>query len=134
MSGSPAFELQKAVYARLNGDTTLVTTLGASVYDDTPDKSNYPYVVIGECTEVPNDTMGTTGRDMTLTIHAWSQKPGKKQVKDILSRIDQLLDRWTPTVVGWNSVQMLFEFSESFRDEDGITRHGVARYRTHNHQ
>lgn len=131
MSGSPSWNLQSAVYTRLSGDTTLVTTLGAAVYDHVPAKATFPYVIIGDDTEVPNDTMGVTGRDMTLTIHSWSQYQGWKQVKEIQNRVDLLLDRWAPTVTGWNAVQMAQEFFESFMDPDGVTRHGVSRYRIH---
>lgn len=135
MSGSPAWPLQSAVFARLNGDTTLVTTLGAKVYDAVPQSAAFPYVVIGDDTESPRDTMGTTGRDTTITIHSWSRYVGKKQVKDIANRVDELLDRWTPTVAGWNAVQMLNDFGpETFLDPDGITRHGVSRYRVHTYQ
>jgi hypothetical protein len=134
MSGSPAWPIQEAVYSRLNGDATLVTTLGASVYDAVPDGAPFPYVVIGDDTEAPNDTMGRTGRDTTLTIHTWSQAIGKQETKRIQDRVDELLDRWSPTVAGWSASYMLNEFRESFMDPDGKTRHGVSRYRIHNHQ
>lgn len=134
MSGSPSWPLQQAVFTRLSTDVTLVTTLGAAVYDNVPTSAAFPYVAIGDDTEAPNDTMGTTGRDTTLTIHTWSRYVGKKQTKEIQNRIDVLLDRWLPTVTGWNAVQMLQEFRESFLDPDGITRHGVQRYRIHNYQ
>lgn len=134
MSGSPQWVLQQAIYARLNGDAELTTTLGAAVYDEVPDGAAFPYVSIGEVTENPRDTMGTTGRDTTVTVHVWSQYPGSKEVKQIQNRVDELLDRWTPTVAGWNETQMLQEFFETFRDPDGLTRHGVSRYSVHLHQ
>jgi len=134
MSGSPSLPLQGAIMTRLSTDATLTTTLGAAVYDRVPDSAAFPYVVIGDDTEAPNDTMSVTGRDLTVTIHSWSQYPGKKQVKEIASRIDVLLDRWKPTVTGWNTVHMLHEFFESFTDPDGVTRHGVSRYRVHTYQ
>ncbi len=131
MPGSPSFPLQEAIYSRLSGDATLVTTFGAAVYDDVPDSAPFPYVAIGEITEVANDTMGKTGRDLTVTVHAWSQYKGMKQVKQVQNRVDLLLDRWAPTVTGWAATEMLQEFFETFRDPDGTTRHGVARYRVH---
>lgn len=133
MSGSPTWPLQQAIYTRLSGDTELVTTLGAAVYDFVPDSAPFPYVTIGDVTEAPNDTMGRTGRDMTVTVHIWSQYAGNKQVMQIADRVDDLLDRWAVTVTGWNATHMLQEFFETFRDPDGKTRHGVARYRTHTH-
>lgn len=134
MSGSPSWPLQQAIWSRLNGDSTLTTTLGAAVYDDTPDGAAFPYVVVGDVTEAPRDTMGTTGRDSTVTLHVWSQYPGMKQVKEIANRVDVLLDRWRPTVSGWNATDIQLEFFETMRDPDGITRHGVLRYRLHTHQ
>lgn len=131
MSGSPSWGLQQAMYTRLSGDTELTSTLGAQVYDHVPDSAAFPYVVIGDITEAPNDTMGKTGRDMTVTVHSWSQAKGFKQVMQIQDRVDDLLDRWSPTVSGWSAVQMLQEFFETFRDPDGVTRHGVSRYRIH---
>jgi hypothetical protein len=134
MSGSPAWLLQQAVFTRLNDDATLTSTLGAAVYDNVPDGSPFPYVAIGDITEAPNDTMGTTGRDSTVTIHVWSQAAGFKETKQILDRVDALLDRWAPTLAGWNASDMGQEFIETMRDPDGITRHGVSRYRSHTHQ
>lgn len=131
MPGSPSWPLQQSVYTRLNADTELVTTLGAAVYDHVPDSAAFPYVVIGDATEAPRDTMARTGRDVTLTVHLWSQTKGMKQVDEIADRVDDLLDRWAPTVTGWSATTMLREFYENMRDPDGMTRHGVARYRIH---
>lgn len=131
MPGSPSGSLQQAMYTRLSSDATLVTTLGAQVYDNVPDSAAFPYVVIGDVTEGPNDTMGKTGRDLTVTVHSWSQTKSWKQIKDVQNRVDLLLDRWAVTVTGWSATHMLQEFFETFRDPDGVTRHGVARYRVH---
>lgn len=133
MSGSPARPLQEAVYARLSGDTTLVTTLGCDVFDHVVDAESFPYVAIGDITEVRNSTMGRTGRDFTMTLQIVSQFNGYDQVNDIHNRVDQLLDRWAPTVTGWNATQMQHEFFETFRDPDGLTRHGRSRYGIHIH-
>lgn len=132
MTGSPWWPLQQAIYTRLSGDSELTSTLGAGVYDHVPDSAAFPYVVIGDITSVPNDTMGLTGRDLTVVVHSWSQAKGMKQIAEIADRVDDLLDRWAPTVTGWSATKMLNEFGpESFRDPDGISRHGVARYRIH---
>lgn len=137
MSGSPQWLLQTAIYSRLTGDATLTALLASStaVYDDVPDGVAFPYLTIGQFTGAPRDTMGTTGRDVTVTVHAWSQYEGKKEAEQILSRVDEMLDRWQPTISGWNPTVMLHEFGPEIMDDpDGITRHGVSRYRLHLHQ
>lgn len=135
MSGSPASPFQDAIYTRLSGDATLVTTLGAGVYDVVPDRAAFPYVTIGEQTEAPNDTMGKTGRDVTITVHIWtrdSESRSKQPAQLLMNRVDALLDRWALSVSGWNATEMLFDGGDGpFRDEDGLTIHGVRRYRTH---
>lgn len=131
MPGSPSWPLQQSMLTRLNTDAALTTTLGAQVYDHVPDSAAFPYVVIGDVTEATNDTMARTGRDVTVTVHCWSRGPGMKQIKQIANRVDFLLDRWAPSVSGWTATTMLREFFETFRDADGKTRHGVARYRVH---
>jgi hypothetical protein len=40
-----------------------------------------------------------------------------------------ILHRASLTKTGYNVVDCLFEFSETFVDVDGRTRHGVQRYR-----
>lgn len=130
MPGSPGAPVQAAVYARLSGDATL--TALCDVYDIPPDRAELDYLTIGEQTESPNDTMGKTGRDVTITIHSWTQGRTKLSNQNILNRVDALLDRWTPTVTGWNATEMLFDGGDGpFRDEDGLTLHGVRRYRAH---
>lgn len=134
MSGSPSWLLQQAIYTRLSGDTELVTTLGCDVYDVVPQGATFPYVAIGDVTEDPNDTMGRTGRDLAVPFHIYSQYAGKKEVKLIHERIDELLDRWAPTITGWNATQMQHEFFETSTEQDGITHRGESRYGVHAHQ
>lgn len=134
MSGSPASPFQTAIYTRLSGDATLLA-LCPNVYDVAPDNAGFPRVTIGEQTEAPNDTMGTTGRDVTITVHVWTRNPesrSKQPNQLILNRVDALLDRWAMSVTGWNATEMLFDGGDGpFTDEDGLTQHGVRRYRSH---
>lgn len=130
---SPSWELQDAAFDRLAADATLETLLGAAdrILDDAPEKQAYPYIIVGEDSELPNETMGTVGVEQTLVFHIWSQYKGSKQVKQIHARMKALLHRWQPTASGWDTTQMLFEFFEIVRDPDGITRHGISRYRVY---
>lgn len=134
MSGSPQWVLQQAVYTRLTADADLNALVGSGIYDHVPAKSAFPYITIGDVTEVPNDTMQTSGRDVTLTLHYWSQAKGMKETHQIHDAVTASLDRWQGSIAGWGVTQMLLEFYDTFRDPDGVTRHGVARFRVHAHQ
>ena len=123
------FALQEALYARLNNDSTLTDTNGASVYDEVPEGSSFPYVVIGETTALEYGTKDVDGSENTVTIHVWSQYRGAKETKNIMDRIHDLLHDYNLSVTGANLINLRFEFLDLIRDPDGITRHGVMRFR-----
>ena len=123
------FALQEAIYARLNNDSTLTSTYGASVFDEVPEGSSYPYVTIGESTALDYSTNDVNGSEQTLTLHVWSQYRGSKETKNILDRLHDLLHNYSLSVTGANLINLRLEFSDLLRDPDGITRHGVVRFR-----
>ena len=123
------FALQEAIYTRLNDDNTLSVTNGASVYDEVPEGTSYPYVTIGETTALDYSTNDVNGSEQTLTLHVWSQYRGTKESKNIMDRLHDLLHNYSLSVSGANLINLRFEFSDLIRDPDGITRHGVVRFR-----
>ena len=40
------FQLQQALFTKLNSDNTLTDTLGAAVHDDVPASITYPFMVV----------------------------------------------------------------------------------------
>ena len=123
------FALQEAIYTRLSNDSTLTDTNGASVYDEVPEGSSYPYVTIGETTALDYSTKDVNGSEQTLTLHVWSQYRGAKESKNIMDRLHDLLHNYSLSVTGANLINLRLEFSDLLRDPDGITRHGVVRFR-----
>ena len=141
MTADSQWPLQQAVYDALSGDAVLQGLTGqvpARVFDHvpqetwrTPDSSGAfpPYVVIGLSTVREFDSKTEDGCDQTLTIHTWSRHRGFKEAKQIMSAVVDVLDRGALTVAGHALIQLRFEFSDSFLEEDGMTRHGVQRFR-----
>lgn len=137
MRASAHFDLQTALFALFTADTTLATLAPGGVHDHV-DQDALPldangkkaaYIVVGDQTEIPDDTHDHAGRQLTATVHVWSEYEGNKETAGIISRITALLDRTTSLVVGteWETVDCVFEFSTIMREDVG--RHGVARYR-----
>jgi hypothetical protein len=121
-------EVQKAVFTNLEADG-VITAAGIPIYDDVPQDSVYPYIVIGDDTGIEWDTNDTTGIEATITIHAWSRERGRKQVKTIMGYIYDALHRKSLAVSGLSVVDCVWEFSETLVETDNITRHGVTRFR-----
>ncbi len=125
------WEFQQALFTVLSGDSNLTTTLGASIYDDVPDQQavTFPYVTIGEDTMLDYSTKDVVGSDVTVNLHVWSRYRGSKEVKQVMDRVHTLLHDSNLTVTGRNLINLRSEFSDVLRDPDGITRHGVMRFR-----
>ena len=123
------FALQSTIYSTLSGDGNLTTTLGASVFDDVPESTSFPYVQICEDNVTEFDTKDVNGSETTLTLHIWSEYKGSKETKQIMDRVHDLLHDSSLSVSGFNLINLRFEFGDIMRDPDGKTRHGVMRFR-----
>lgn len=116
--------LQQAIYARLSA------VVSVAVYDHTPQDVAFPYVVIGEDdTVIPFDTDDSVGAESTINIHVWSRYRGWKEVKEIQREVYQALHRYELSVTGAHVVTVEFDDARTFLDQDGLTRHGVTRFR-----
>jgi hypothetical protein len=119
--------LQIAVQNKLSGGLSVPVYSASNV----PDNAAGVYVTIGNDTHIPWDTDGNTGWESTITIHSWdtTTKRSYGPVKQAMGYITGLLHRQTVILSGYNNVAIDEEFSETFIDSDGLTRHGVQRFR-----
>ena len=120
--------LQKTVFDALDGDSAL-QSLVTDVFDFVPETTAFPYVKVGEETAVDNGTKTLQGNDHTLVIHTFSRYRGSKETKEIMSRIYALLHESSLTVSGASLVNLRFEFSDIIKENDGLTTHGLQRFR-----
>lgn len=116
--------LQQAVFDQLSNYPDMPT-----VYDDVPVDAAFPYVVIGEDTHIPFDTDDSLGSESTVTLHVWSRYRGKKEAKEIQALIYDAMTRHPLVLDAHDLITIEFEYSEVVLDPDGITRHGVQRFR-----
>ena len=126
-----SFALQQAIFTALD-NATINDVDGNSitgVFDDVPENTAYPYVVIGEETATNIDTKDKDAHEHTLTIHVWSQYRGRKEIKNIMSSVYTTLHNASITVSGASLVNIIHEFENTLTEADGITRHGVMRFR-----
>jgi hypothetical protein len=127
---SPAWELQKAVYAALKDDGALVALLGGQrVYDDVPRGAAFPYVTFGSATVRDWSTGTETGCEHLITLRAWSKAGGEKEVHLVLEAIRAALHEAALTLDAHRLVNLRYEASDTLRGTDGETYQGVARFR-----
>jgi hypothetical protein len=121
--------IQAAIYGALTANAPFMA-LVRGVYDDVPESAAFPYVSIGDATEIAWDCFGQDGSDATITMHVWSTYRGMSEAQRINTLMIGVLDNQTGlTVTGYGLVVLNKEFTETLRDPDGITRHIVTRFR-----
>lgn len=123
-------ETQAAMYARLTGDGTLMARV-TGIYENVPEGTAMPYVVLGLATEVPANAFGgTDGREVTHTLHVWTTNADSDTGKLIVGDLNRLLDHQTLTLTGAAAnVLCEYEYGESLPDPDGLSRQHIVRYR-----
>ena len=121
--------IQRAVYGRLTGDGALMGSI-TGVFDYVPETDVYPFVVIGEATEIPDNRHGGFGRQTVVTLHVWTKYRGHSKGLAIAARITALLDHQPLTIDGLAHVATRFEFSQTLTDPEPTAeiRHLVIRY------
>ena len=120
----PLAEVQKAIFDALT--PAVAPTL---VLDQAGPNQPYPYVTIGEFIGGQADALTRQGNDLELTIHVWSRQPGFQQAGDLMTAIKNALDRQKFVITGAQWVDTVWNYAQTLRDADGITRHGVLRFR-----
>ena len=123
-----AVAVQTSVYNALNGNSSLTSSV-SGIYDFVPESTTFPYVKVGDQTMVDEGTKNKKGSDFTLIVHTFSRYRGSKEIKEIMSLVYDILHESSLTISGAMN-NMRFEFSDIIKESDGLTTHGVQRFRT----
>lgn len=94
------------------------------VYDHVPSDAPKPYVVIGEPLETDFDVKHGQTVDTQITLHTWSNKPGKTESYKLLQAIQDAL-KPKLAVTGYKVECVTRVTCRVFDDIDGVLRHGV---------
>jgi hypothetical protein len=121
-------QLQETIYEVLSAGVT------ADVYDYVPDGAAVPYVRIGEETCIEWDTDDANGFEVTVTVHSWSRYAGMLELKNMMMEVYRVLHNQPLVVEGYHVVLCRQEYSDSMTEDDGLTRHGVQRFRVLMHE
>ena len=116
--------LHAAIYAKLD------TALSVPIYSAVPQGDAEPaFVTMDGFRANRNDTDTETGFDGTIDVHVWTEYEGWKELCTLQTTIYNAMHRTALTVTGHAVIDVQQEFSEMRRDPDGITKHGIQRFR-----
>lgn len=117
-------DIQAAIYQALSEAPGM-----PPVYDNVPQDAAFPYVVIGDDISTPFDDDCGVGANTLVTIHVWSVYRGRQEVKNIMALIYAALQRVQLPLSNGYTVTCNFDWQHSMLDPDGVTRHGIIRFR-----
>jgi hypothetical protein len=126
---APALAMQKAVYAALVADTATGALIGDRIYDAVPRAATFPYASFGDGTVRDWSTGTEDGAEHRLVLHAWSRERGRRETWTILAALKDALHDAALELEGHALINLRFEFADAALDPDGITWHGVIRFR-----
>ncbi len=91
-------QVQQGIFGKLAADSVLMDMITA-LYDQVPERAQFPYAVIGDGNYTTLRTRTALGGSCVMRIRVYSQKPGRKEILQILDRIYGLLHLGTLTLV-----------------------------------
>ena len=122
---SPFLPLHQAQRDRIVAET------GFKVYDDFPGQDvAMPYVIMGEVSGRDWSDKFSAGQEVTSTLHVWSGYPGRKEAAEMMDKVLRALSS-AALYLGqeFRAVYSGLDLSEIIIDIDGVSRHGVLRFR-----
>lgn len=146
---NPANAIQAAIVTLLRADTTLagllapikeVTPVTPAVVDQPAEGQAKPYVRVGDHISIPDNDHTSRGREVTETIHVWTQARTNKQGQAIADVVTALLDHQVASLSaalaagGHKCVTIRQEFDQALEDPDPQIRHHVLRFRIQTQQ
>src|SRR5690606_34472162 len=95
-----------------------------------------PYVVMGEATEIPDNTQDHYGTQMTLTWHVWTRTEGYSEGRRIARIIQKRLDHQQDSIptpeldsINYRLVSLTHEMTQTMRHPNPELRHSPVRNR-----
>jgi hypothetical protein len=112
--------------------TALLTTYAGSpaVFTHVPqDLQTYPYVVLFDSGMDSENNDSYLGFEGVFNLHCWTDQRDMAVIGNIQKAIYDVLNHAELTMTGYDVPEIHQEFSTILRDPDGITLHGVQRYK-----
>jgi hypothetical protein len=107
----------------------LTALVGSRVFSDVPNDAPYPYVVVGYGDEEEAGTADSAEVEHRVEVHIWSRYQGETEILKLVGAIRARLHATRPAVNGAPSVYCVFERTNRFKAEDGVTRRAVVIFR-----
>jgi len=121
------WELQKAVFAALDGDGTL-SALITGVYSHVPQDTAFPYIKFGDIAARNWSTNTSSGDEIKFNVEIFGRSRGAKEILEILKEVRRILDDASLAMTGCTMVSMKYNSADITQMPDGLTWHGIVSF------
>ncbi len=115
----------KAVWAKLNATTGLVGLVHEILEND----QAFPKIWIEDGGADDWSNKDDAGLEANVTLHIGSRYDGTKEIRSLMDKCHAALHNASLTLSAGQSVLCQFDRHDMVIDSDGVTRHGVMRFR-----
>lgn len=122
-------EIQKAMVAAIVADASYGALAGDRIYDAVPDGVTFPYTSFGPFFAEPYDGTVMDGWECFVELHVFTRGRGRVVCQQMLGALEALFHDQTLTLDTVAFVNGRLVSQRVLVDNDGITHHGVQRYR-----
>jgi hypothetical protein len=128
MSIDLRLNLQKAIFARLTGNSALMTAVGSRIHDFVPQDAAFPHIMMSDYDFTDWGSHTFDGFGGTVRIHTWSRARGRAECRAVQHLIYDLLHKWNPNITGFSTVVFRFSSSNIIVEDDSVTYHGIDEF------
>jgi len=115
----------KAVYVALDATTGLTGIISESLSNDDP----FPKIWIEDGGTDDWSNKDDNGLEAFVNLHVGSQKEGTKEIRGLMDKCHSALHNVDLVLANGQSVLCQFVRHDVVIDSDGITRHGIMRFK-----
>lgn len=134
MVGDSTLPVRAAIVAALRADAAVGAIMGDRIYSRAPDAVVFPYSSFGPVIGEPWEGATLSGWEQSAQIDTWSRQPGGVEALSAMAAIGAALHRAPLAVAGHEFVLINLELQTLMNDPDGVTTHGVQRFRILTHK
>jgi hypothetical protein len=115
----------KAVYVALDATTGLTGIISESLSNDDP----FPKIWLEDGGADDWSNKDDNGLEAFVNLHVGSQKEGTKEIRGLMDKCHSALHNVDLVLANGQSVLCQFVRHDVVIDSDGITRHGIMRFK-----
>lgn len=128
---SPVEDILTAVVTTLKAASAVTTLATGGIFNNVPQQTAYPYIVVTSPTDRREDTMGRFGDAALVDVKAVSQAKGDQEASRILDACITALDFQQPAMSNHVALGLAWESTDRFEEIVNAirTRTHVATFR-----